>query len=459
MPPLLSLTRGEPRLSPDKRNQSVEATLVVTTPLQTCRRLLLMLGFLFVCLNMMLLSKSREAVVLHQYLQVEDGLPPTPGANLTTTPMDATAVAAATIQQQLANYANDTAPILNLGDHSRIIEFMHIGKTGGTTIDQIFFLQFKCHRMRFDQKVSHRKIAECFKNIPKRKGALYNGMGLNFHLVAGLGGRRNMDCLANPFITTFLFTVRNPILRALSSYNFLHFNNTDSDFAQRRNSWRDFFYQRCFPRQTDLLKAAVDLLYHPDDNPHNVKECHKRAAIYLRGTGGKPNRLTNVHLYFNNEYYYNMSLARCPEKEVMVVRQESLQDDLSRLDRAVGGQGTFPQAVKHTRRNIMTATHRDSDLTGDETRALCCLLYREVYYYQKIIQRAVNLTPLEKQASIQEMVQFCDISTAQDYFYTWRQHHSDGDDGAVPSFAWDLWARQECPPLLEEIAPFTFPPG
>lgn len=149
-------------------------------------------------------------------------------------------------------------------------------------------------------------------------------------------------------------------------------------------------------------------------------------------------------LYSNYEYYVKYSIDRTPQYEVFAARTEHLQEDLTNIDVLIGGDGVVRQIGARN-----TNTHRiDNNLTDAQTNKkipvhllqspenhrLCCILYREMDAYQKIILRALNLDKSDKKESLGEIMEACG---AEQYVQSSKLNTVD----------WFQFYHNQCPPL------------
>lgn len=118
---------------------------------------------------------------------------------------------------------------------------------------------------------------------------------------------------------------------------------------------------------------------------------------------------------YNYHYYVNKTAQAFPGKGIVVVRQESLWDDLRSVERYVGGN-----PLRHFEREGPTITH-GSKLFRHRAKLdpalgpiLCCAIPDEIRSYKYLVSEALNLGPAEKSSSLMGLLQRCNASSFED---------------------------------------------
>ena len=169
----------------------------------------------------------------------------------------------------------------------RSIVYLHIRKTGGTTLDRIF-------RSNCEWYPSLSQLAkQCSRALPSNNIILSQLIKKTIHATevnqegeqllekhhAENESQRNLwnDIIVhNNNITSFLFTIRNPIDRAISAFNMQHIDNTPHwpKRFQKDQHLRVRFYRDCFPTVKDIANVLGqgrnsnnnnDIAQHDDD--------------------------------------------------------------------------------------------------------------------------------------------------------------------------------------------------
>jgi Sulfotransferase family len=144
-------------------------------------------------------------------------------------------------------------PIIKSSNAERSILYVHVGKTGGTSLDVALLSNCRWYHYSSSRKRcfdNFHKISNN-SNITTRGGESVLSTLTNF----------TMHCRAwNDFhrgvhhTTSFLFTVRNPIHRAVSAFD-MGRNANPSGAGGRRRKVR--FYEECFPTAEDLVWSVA----------------------------------------------------------------------------------------------------------------------------------------------------------------------------------------------------------
>jgi Sulfotransferase family len=352
-------------------------------------------------------------------------------------------------------------------NRSRSIAFVHIGKAGGNTV-RWALPRLKCRRLRREHD-----IQRCFQDTYRPESPLAHQVNIELHMNKRL---TDQDFRDNNY-DTFLFAIRNPITRAISAYQFLHYNNTRSVWAQMQHPLKDVFYKECFPKLQDLLEALeeidmgtnnsssshdpMDTQLSPDNKNNNTRHCQQLAITVLQGRHPALTHI-NIHLLDNYRYYYQYTIQRNLTKDVLVIRTENLWDDLKELDVAMGGPGVFETEGKVVNKNQNNMYYASSDATsqgnGRQRRRmhnLCCILMDEMILYQEILNRALNLDYNRKLQTIQDVWTLCGIESLQ--INKFQDHESAvgemadvGTRAPQPMilFSWSKWGEASCPELM-----------
>jgi Sulfotransferase family len=265
-------------------------------------------------------------------------------------------------------------------DHSLI--YVHVGKTGGITLDKV--LQSNC--MWYYGKSAREKCLQKLNHQNSSSSKLSELTRATLHF----GPRRDYTVWIQN-ATLFLMTLRNPIARALSAYNFDHPDNQDPSRYSEKGLPEDArrFYVECFPTIQHMTKSLEVGKYSKTTKD---KSCRSIAVQTLAGNG------TNAaapHLRMNYNYYHGLSTALYPDRPLLAIRTEFLWHDLQRLDSLLGGDGVF-EASGLTYTHGSPAFRVKKGLSATEKLLFCCYLIPELQLYQDLIERSINLLVVEK---------------------------------------------------------------
>ena len=142
----------------------------------------------------------------------------------------------------------------------RKILYLHVGKTGGATLDKIFRsnCEYKSKKLR------------CLSELPEHHESVLSHLTkYTVHVKPWKKLRQFAD------ITSYLFTVRNPIDRAISAFNMDHLRNTDD--LSNSPYWlylKNIFYTQCFPIIEDIASVLSDSLNHGKTKKFEVHEVY-----------------------------------------------------------------------------------------------------------------------------------------------------------------------------------------
>merc|ERR1712176_281068 len=222
----------------------------------------------------------------------------------------------------------------------REIIYLHVGKTGGTTLDKIF--RSNCEYYQGGRK---RKI--CFNELPQHESVLSHLTKYTVHV------RWNQKLInyADNVATSYLFTVRNPIDRAISAFNMDNLNNMDQAKNMPKTEpimyLKNIFYTQCFPTIEDLASVLSDQVNYGKTKSFEARNITYYSKGFVKKFGKNCNELgrntldgaghvvQNVHLHHNYEFYAKHSFMRHPEKEVLVIRTERMWEDAANLNMAL----------------------------------------------------------------------------------------------------------------------------
>jgi len=296
-------------------------------------------------------------------------------------------------------------------DHPRIY-LIHVGKAGGTTLNRALGLSGTINSVKcmVNNSLAGEDNSSCYSHSPG--ASQLERLTLGYYHMWGFGlddGERKW-LLSNT--NMFLFTVREPIDRLISAYNFhmqlFREGNTDNEYPM--------FYEECFP---DGMDATVDALRHGTI----TEACAKLGVEVLTGRkfhgGGR-------HFRFNYDHYKRKTIDVGPNHAVAVIRTERLWEDVIHLDRILGGTGNFGRrnGLKHSHGSENYTAPHSAYLSVPNTIFLCCLIYKDMEAYQHLILNAANLDDAQKRETLSHLLRRCQINATENdpanHPFQWR---------------------------------------
>jgi hypothetical protein len=325
---------------------------------------------------------------------------------------------------------------------SRSIAFVHLGKAGGVTVRSSTRLVCGVQKQSMD----------CIDSRFPSNAVLSRQVKYYLHMYGYRPGQMEQA-------TSYLIALRNPVDRLISSYRYSHPANCRGDLrgsrirpygcyleahakTPGRTEWR--VHTRCFPSagMEDFAQAVLSPYPYPfnvshlSNQPLDFQEatpaiCRALAHRMVRGVG--PWR-PNPHMYYNYDYYMERTVRLHPEKEVFGMRTEHEWEDLTDLDKAIGGTGIFREQGKHESHG--SEAYLPSPLTTEAYYKLCCVLEQEIAFYQELILRVQNFNDTVKQEALDSVRKKCGMG----------------------SMAFEEW-RAECQAKIEQDRSIWFKPG
>jgi hypothetical protein len=317
-------------------------------------------------------------------------------------------------------------------DYDRTILYVHVGKTGGVTLDKIFKSNCEWYMNTIKQACGHGllKIPPVISHLTKR----------TIHMSMSTGDREFISDNA----TSFLFTVRNPIARAISSFNFEHLDNNKRLDSYTKHL-KSIFYEKCFPTIEALamvlkngtwfnISKTIEIQDYRDPNITNTVDCYSLGLKTLVLGQGRVEQ--NIHLSLNYEFYASETIRKYPDREVLVVRTENLWDEIDRLNQALSeslvkygvvynatvlhdhtltaSQLTFINMKNHTHSHGSEVFKVKSGLSKEGTEILCCHLSKDIQAFED----ECGISKSDKEKYNKEVV---DTESSNGDLFSWAQ--------------------------------------
>lgn len=242
--------------------------------------------------------------------------------------------------------------------------FVHVGKTGGSTIGCRLGFQLHC------------------KNKQSAPGVLPQ---LATHMVHNDVD----DC--SPNTKRYLVSVRNPVDRIRSAFVYERpgVNGTMTNYEMNRNR----IYEECgFTTLNELAEQGLD------SAGNATQQCKFRAYKHIHGM-----QQYGYHCFYNYRRYYEEAMKVEETTEIYLIRNEHLIDDWNQLEVLFGGPS---QALQSAGRDNPGQTS-NRILSDAAQRILCDHLSDEIQIYKELLVRAVNLDALDVQMSLKELGVSC----------------------------------------------------
>jgi len=160
------------------------------------------------------------------------------------------------------------------------------------------------------------------------------------------------------------------------------------NLKKENSTWGREFYNYCFQEINDFVISLTKprIMYQID--------CSKMALETVKGKG--PESQSN-HLHYNYNYNYNRTARAYPAKDIMVIRQEHIWDDMRSIEKFLGGD---PRQHFENQGPIMRHGSDKFDykavVNPDLLPSLCCAIPNEYVGY--IMRSAVFPTNLTMSA-------------------------------------------------------------
>mmetsp|Transcript_3400 Transcript_3400/g.7502 ORF Transcript_3400/g.7502 Transcript_3400/m.7502 type:complete len:417 (-) Transcript_3400:34-1284(-) len=304
---------------------------------------------------------------------------------------------------------------IKIPDANRSIAFVHIGKTGGSTISK--HIRNGCHRAY---------MAPCTSRkdgwTPNETAASYR-IESYYHM-------ENIPPEKLDHFTTIITAVRNPISRFLSAFAYAHPTNAMATNINLNMEEKQKY--TCFPSISYLIKAGMGQAEIPYNKAHLQRMREKngltvsfgqssRNSILNRKARGKVplincTELAQIAFGLNEswasvnashpwlthmskdyrQYYQSMP----PDKELIVLRSNHLWEDWVKVNHLLSFEydayKIWPSIppFQEIQRNVSSRYQmkkRWKTQNSEEQLWLCQLLHEEIRTYLKIVIRAINL--------------------------------------------------------------------
>ena len=354
------------------------------------------------------------------------------------------------------NEVNDTTTPKNTSSThiDRTIVYLHVGKTGGTSLNKAF--RANCEWLSSGK-------GKCFEQLIQPETVISHLTKKQVHAQI-----RKNDPFFSVNATSYLFTIRNPIARAISAYNMDHPKNSPQSNPYFV-FWKTRFYEKCFPFVEDIASVLLDKFERnetktatmPAYNAPNDTSTIDCTGLAQEALQGKAHVLTVSHLSTNYRFYANPTFIRHPEKEIFVVRTENLWNDIDELNTALAGTlvkyGEVYNATILENKDLTATSLAFKNVTGyamthgsgeykvksglskKGKEIICCHLSEENQIFEDLVRRAANLDSLEKNRYLDGLYSDCGITEANQREFE-QGDADEKEEGHHGSFDWSRWS-------------------
>jgi hypothetical protein len=292
-------------------------------------------------------------------------------------------------QNKTDSYHHESFWPTPISDQQPAIYFIHVGKAGGMTLRQYLPIplaekkrELMCWRKHSKNQTSAK---HCFAPPHANNySALTNHIRGHFHIGSSFFSEDEKQFLLEN-TDTFLFDLRNPIDRIVSAFHY------------HQNQSIPYPLFDCFHTMQDLLQAIQE---------KDKDDCSTLARQVLLGNSSAG----GIHFPYNYQYYEGKTTLDKADHFVAVIRTEHLWQDTRELDVMLGGRGRFEGFGKQYSHYNSQSTDV-SAVTAAIARnpSMCCILANEIASYQRLLLRAINLRPAQKQESLERVLHRCGI--------------------------------------------------
>jgi hypothetical protein len=284
--------------------------------------------------------------------------------------------------------------------------YVHVGKAGGSTCAEA--LHVNKFMPRTEEKALCLVNVSCsMKNVKDAGDSLLKGKSaLERRIFGGMHVWNTPEEVLMNFTNVFLFSVRDPIARLVSAYNYYFISHINFRKGKDTDAFQNCFSVSGSSPNFDIL---IDTLRTHETTPN----CRTLGLQMLTGTGASS---LGIHFARNYHFYMKNTVEKKTDHAVAVIRSDYLWEDIIRLDQYVGGNGHFVK--KGTKKNYFPGEMGNfSHVSVSNSVFLCCLLYEELHYYQQLILKAVNLDDLQKRDTLYPLLNRCQMTASHTYSF------------------------------------------
>ncbi len=199
---------------------------------------------------------------------------------------------------------------------------------------------------------------------------------------------------------TYVVTLRNPLTRLQSWFDF------EKDIVPGRSlqvqrqvrKQRDMLFRDCFSTFEKLVMEGLIPIVNVTAANSKQMTCTERAWAAVLGI-----RPFSYHEWYNYEYYWT-GIHPQPSAKIYALRTEHLQEDWETLS----SEELFRPVNRRKHNPVTNQTPTTFLFENTISRMqLCKALCQEIQYYKRFLLACINLSPKQRQNSLQEVHQYC----------------------------------------------------
>jgi hypothetical protein len=315
---------------------------------------------------------------------------------------------------------------------------VHVGKTAGGTLSCRFgtWLAKSCHVHHRHPQSNNSSRSNSNHQMPSPLRDFVRG---KFHKATDWGCLNKRGGVSQQIPRTWLFTLRHPLDRIASwfQYENILFNHVNEIAGNRPALFRD-----CFETLDDLSQFGLQVAFQYNNNNNNEtdafvngssvyfsekknrnhdgdgdpecsNQCAKRAWDAVTGHVGY-----QYHNFYNYRYYLDWVEHVMGGGEgrrgssfrnftILVIRSEHIEEDWTTLEVLYGGNNNVSSKWYHRDDDAPRRHQSNSSVHPDSYPNLCRALCKEIEVYTWLLHQAINLTPHQRQESLEELRAKC----------------------------------------------------
>jgi hypothetical protein len=219
-------------------------------------------------------------------------------------------------------------------------------------------------------------------------------------------------------VTSFVYTLRNPLDRLISWYFYEHARSRSYSQPKRYRAEKNSCANKEFHKWENNTNGCFDSLDDFAMNsvlPTNITSSKKSRCQLLAFQVARGEKLCDYHNAMGYVFYENRlkELSQANRTYLMLgIRTEHLADDWDRLEQAFGGHGSVNGSVRfQTRSGTVRSKNVDSEVSDEGKANLCFALCEEIQVYKKFLNMAQNFNESQVRESIAEVIAVCPKET------------------------------------------------